>query len=116
MMTVAPLLSAQSQETRGQADIALQGYYLGGSQSLSTTSGVSMRFSDFLPGLGLLSGNLESYGSDRMRRWILAGFLLGLAGLMRWQLLGFAVLLAGEALFAFGRRSLGGQMRANRAC
>src|SRR5437870_2726613 len=42
---------------------------------------------------------LKSYGSDRMRRWVLAGFLLGLAGLMRWQLLGFAVLLAGEALF-----------------
>jgi hypothetical protein len=57
---LAPAAPAQ---TRGQADIALQGYYLGGnSLDLSTTSGASVRFQDFIPRLGLLSGSLEGYG------------------------------------------------------
>jgi hypothetical protein len=49
-------------EGRGQAEIASQGYYMGGTQDLSATSGAAFRFRQFLPGLGLLSGSAESYG------------------------------------------------------
>jgi len=67
-------------ETSGNAEIALQGYYLGGSQSLSTTTGVSLHFSDFLPGVGLLGGSLESYGADG--RFRLGDNFLSLSGVV----------------------------------
>src|SRR5262245_14843793 len=59
----APLLArAQSQ---GQAEVALQGYYLtGNSQPLTDTSGVAARFEMIIPGLGFLSGSVEGYGSQ----------------------------------------------------
>jgi hypothetical protein len=53
-----------SGETRAGADIGLQGYYLGGSQQLSTTTGAFVRYHDFIPNVGLLGISLESYGSD----------------------------------------------------
>jgi hypothetical protein len=50
---------------RGQAEIALQGYFLGGSsQSLTSTNGIALKFQNFLPGLGFLSGSLEGYGAQ----------------------------------------------------
>lgn len=62
LLWIAPAAPAQS---RGQADVALQGYYLGGnSLSTSTTSGAAIHFQDFIPRLGLLSGSLEGYGAD----------------------------------------------------
>jgi hypothetical protein len=52
-------------QARGQADIAVQGFYQGGnSQSLMNTSGLALRFQDFLPGLGFLNGSLEGYGAQ----------------------------------------------------
>ena len=50
--------------SRGAASIAFQGYYMGGSLPLSDTTGVSVVYRNFIPGLGLLSANLESYGSQ----------------------------------------------------
>ena len=47
---------------RGQAEFALQGYYLNGNQQfLNSTSGLALHFQDFLPHIGLLSGSLEGY-------------------------------------------------------
>jgi hypothetical protein len=52
-------------QNRGQADITLQGFYMGGSaQSPISTSGAAVRFQDFIPGLGFLSGSLEGYGAQ----------------------------------------------------
>lgn len=81
---------AFSGETRGQAEIALQGYYLGGSSSLNTTSGVALHFNNFLPGIGLLSGSIESYGADG--RFRLGENSITLGGVVwhgqRWSLTG----------------------------
>ena len=61
----AALLTAQvltPQEAGGTADIAVQGYYLGGnSQPLTALSGLSISFREYLPALGLVTGNLEGY-------------------------------------------------------
>jgi hypothetical protein len=52
-------------QSAGQAEVALQGYYLGGSgQPLLNTSGMALDFKEFIPGLGLLDGNLEGYGGS----------------------------------------------------
>ncbi len=59
---VVPALQAQS---GGQAELAVQGYYLRtGSQLSSGLTGVNFRFEEFLPSAGLLSGNLSGYRSD----------------------------------------------------
>jgi hypothetical protein len=51
-------------QNRGEAELATQGYYLGGtSQSLLDTTGLAARFRDFLPGIGILAGSAEGYGS-----------------------------------------------------
>jgi hypothetical protein len=57
---LAPVLQAQ---TVGRADVAFQGYYLGvNGQPLFSTSGTSVNFKEFLPGLGLIHGAFEGYG------------------------------------------------------
>lgn len=62
VLLAAATLPAQN---RGQAEVALQGYYLGGSfQSLNTTTGAAFKFQDFLPKLGFLSGSFEGYGAQ----------------------------------------------------
>ncbi len=64
---VALLLAASRlpAEERGEAEVALQGYYLGGnSQALTDTSGLAFRFRYFLPNVGFLSGSFEGYGSQ----------------------------------------------------
>ena len=49
----------------GEAEVALQGYYLGGSgQPLSDTSGTAISFRQFIGGIGLLSGSFQAYGSQ----------------------------------------------------
>jgi hypothetical protein len=48
----------------GQAEIALQGYYLRtGSQLAAGTTGAVLKFEEFLPNTGLLRGSLEAYRS-----------------------------------------------------
>ena len=69
MLFAAGLLFAAAATTygqnRGQAEMVLQGYYLGGnSQRLMDTSGMAFRFKDFFPGVGFLSGSFEGYGSQ----------------------------------------------------
>ena len=66
VLLIAATLRAQN---RGQAEVALQGYYLGGtSQSLNATSGAAIKFQDFLPKLGFLSGSFEGYGAQNRLR------------------------------------------------
>lgn len=82
---------AATPQSGGQADIAVQGYYLSGrQQSLSDTSGLSMRFQQFLPKFGLLDGVVENYGSQG--RWRQGDNSLQLRGLAwlgyRWTLAG----------------------------
>ena len=49
----------------GQGELSFQGYYLGGNQqNLLDTTGAAMRFQQFLPKAGLLSGSFEGYGSQ----------------------------------------------------
>jgi hypothetical protein len=52
---------------------------------------------------------LRTYGSDRILRWWMTGFLLGVVALMRWQLATYGLLVAGEAVLVapFGRRAVG---------
>lgn len=52
-------------QNSGEAEVALQGYYLGGSgQALVDTSGMAFDFREFIGGFGLVSGSLQAYGSQ----------------------------------------------------
>jgi len=52
-------------QNRGQADLAFQGFYMGASsQALDSTTGAAVRFQDFIPNFGLLSGSFEGYGAQ----------------------------------------------------
>jgi hypothetical protein len=56
-------------EAGGVADVALQGYYLGGnSQPLTALSGVNAAFREYLPSLGFVTGNLEGYDDSTRGR------------------------------------------------
>src|SRR5215472_10312822 len=56
-------LTGFAQESTGEAEVAFQGYYLSGTgQPLSDTTGATINFSNFLPGIGLLKGDLAGYG------------------------------------------------------
>jgi hypothetical protein len=71
-----------AQQTAGQAEIAFQGYYLGGSgQPLMNTSGLAVNTSQFIPGLGLLTGSAEGYGSNGFRT---GNMFVGLQGVPLW--------------------------------
>jgi len=62
---LAPALLAQS---AGEAEVAFQGFSLAGSgQPPLDTSGMAVNFKELIPGLGLLDGNLEGYGSNGFR-------------------------------------------------
>ena len=57
--------SAADTQPGGQGEIAFQGYYLGtDSNPLIDITGVAANFRSFFPGLGLLSGNIETYGGQ----------------------------------------------------
>jgi hypothetical protein len=59
-------LPAFAGESGGEATVTLQGYYLGGnSETPERLSGAALAFRDFVPGLGMLSGNLEGYGNGQ---------------------------------------------------
>jgi len=78
-------LSAQTSETAGQAEVAFQSYYLGGSgQPLIGTAGMAVNSSEFIPGVGLLTGTAEGYGSNGFRS---GNLVLGLqdASLLGWH-------------------------------
>ena len=63
-LLIAGAASARA-DTSGQGEIAFQGYYLGGDfHQLSDITGIAANFRTFLPGLGVLSGNLETYGGE----------------------------------------------------
>ena len=62
LLLLAPALWAQ---TAGQADVAFQGYYLAGSgQPLTETTGPAVNTSEFIPGVGLFTANVEGYGGN----------------------------------------------------
>lgn len=62
LLLLAPGLCAQ---TVGQADVAFQGYNLAGSgQPLIDTFGPAVNTSEFIPGVGLFTANVESYGGN----------------------------------------------------
>jgi hypothetical protein len=66
-LLIAGAASAYSADAEpgGQGEIAFQGYYLGTDSSpLIDITGVAANFRTFFPGLGLLSGNLETYGGQ----------------------------------------------------
>jgi hypothetical protein len=52
-------------DTGGEAEIALQGSYLGdGASRLTDVTGVAAKFRTFLPGFGFLTANMETYGGE----------------------------------------------------
>ncbi len=80
-------------QNRGQADLAVQGFYLGGnSQPFLDTTGVAVHFQNFTPGIGFLSGSLEAYGAENHFQ----------TGENFLELRGFP--LVGQALDRHGRR------------
>jgi len=92
----APLALAQS---AGQADVALQGYYLGGSgQPLLQTTGAAVNFSEVIPGVGMLTGDTEAYGSDGLRTGnMFVGFKGVPLGGWHWDFMG------GDFQFAYNQ-------------
>lgn len=72
----------RAQESAGQAEVAMQGYYVSGSgQPLIETSGMAENSTQFLPGLGLLTTNVEGYGGDGFRT---GNLYAGLQGTPLW--------------------------------
>src|SRR3954451_9692548 len=64
LAAVLTLAATKANAQGGQAEIALQGYYLRtGSQLAAGTTGAVLKFDEFLPGMGLLRGSLEAYRS-----------------------------------------------------
>jgi hypothetical protein len=66
-LLIAGAASAYSADAEpgGQGEIAFQGYYLGTDSSpLIDITGAAANFRTFFPGLGLLRGNLETYGGQ----------------------------------------------------
>ena len=63
--TPAPMPATPPAREGGQGEVALQGFYMGGSQQdLLNTTGAAFHFQQFFPALGFLSGSLEAYGSQ----------------------------------------------------
>ncbi|MGO9435027.1 MAG: collagen binding domain-containing protein [Terracidiphilus sp.] len=85
MFLVATMLfcgEIRAQESAGQAEVAMQGYYMSGSgQPLLETSGMAGSSNQFIEGLGLLSTNVEGYGGDGFRT---GNLFAGLQGTPIW--------------------------------
>jgi hypothetical protein len=73
LLLLAPRVGAQ---TAGQADVAFQGYYLAGTgQPLTETVGPAVSTSEFIPGVGLFTANVEGYGGNSLHTGnMFAGF------------------------------------------
>jgi hypothetical protein len=75
-------IRAQEPGSAGQAEVALQGYYLSGSgQPFVETTGTSENYSQFIEGLGLIKANVEGYGGDGFRT---GNLYAGLEGTPIW--------------------------------
>src|SRR5579884_3882983 len=64
-LAVIPLCAgcaAQAQET-GQGEVALQGYYLGGDTPMSDITGIAANVKTYLPGAGVFTANIATYGA-----------------------------------------------------
>src|ERR1019366_1458521 len=75
----------RAQESAGQAEVAMQGYYMTGSnQSLTETSGMAANSTQFIKGLGMITSNIEGYGGDGFRA---GNLFVGLEGtpLLGWH-------------------------------
>src|ERR1039457_180154 len=85
MILVASMLycgEIRAQESAGQAEVAMQGYYMSGTgQSLVQTSGMAGSSTQFIEGLGLLTTNVEGYGGDGFRT---GNLYAGLQGTPIW--------------------------------
>src|ERR1035437_9173986 len=81
MFLVASMLfggEVRAQESAGQAEVAVQGYYMSGSgRALIQTSGMAENYSQFIDGLGLITTNVEGYGGDGFRTGNLSAGLHG---------------------------------------
>jgi hypothetical protein len=78
-------------DTGGEGQIAFEGYYLGGnSNQLANITGIATSFRSFFPGLGILTGNLESFDNeDKFRTGTNYIDLNGATWFgMRWRLTG----------------------------
>jgi hypothetical protein len=65
LLAGAALANAADTEPGGEGQLAFQGYYLGTDSSpLTDITGVAATFRSFFPGLGLLSGSIETYGGQ----------------------------------------------------
>jgi hypothetical protein len=65
LATALALAAAEARAQSGQAETAVQGYYLRtGSQLAVGTTGALFKFEEFLPNIGLLRGSLEAYQSE----------------------------------------------------
>jgi hypothetical protein len=65
VLALLAVAGAARGQNRGQAEVATQGYYQGGSsQGLTNTSGVALKFQNLVPGLGFLGGSFEGYGAQ----------------------------------------------------
>lgn len=71
LLSLSTLLGLSCQgfaQSAGEAEVSLQGYYMGGNgQPLVDTSGLALDFKEFIPGIGLLNANLEGYGGGGFR-------------------------------------------------
>jgi hypothetical protein len=67
-LTVSLLLAgaaSASAQTGGQGEIAFQGYYLsGGFNRLTDITGMAANFRTFVPGVGVVTGNIETLGGE----------------------------------------------------
>lgn len=75
----------RAQESAGQADVATQAYYLGGSgQQPIQIGGMAVNSTQFIEGLGLMTANVEGYGGQGLRT---GNLFMGLQGtpLMGWH-------------------------------
>jgi hypothetical protein len=81
--TLLPTILHAQQQEGGIADIAVQGYYLGGNaQPLTALSGLNVSFRELVPQLGQITGNLEGY--DQLTRGRVGQNFVTLNGL-RWK-------------------------------
>ena len=87
LLLLVPKAGAQ---TAGQADVAFQGYYLAGTgQPLTETVGPAVNTSEFIPGVGLFTANVEGYGGNSLHT---GNMFVGLQGVpvlgWHWDFLG----------------------------
>jgi hypothetical protein len=78
-------------QTGGQGEIGFQGYYLGGDfNRLTDITGIAANFRTFVPGVGVVTGNVEAYGGEG--RFRTGDNYIDLNGAtwygMRWRLTG----------------------------